>query len=1217
MARIIVITIIVLNAIILTAKSQSIDHKVFLLGNLPDIKDPEAFATRFTRLLKSVKEPYTILINGDLITGKPTGQNTQPFKELLTKVNDISEGNIIIIPGDRDWDNSGKNGWEYVKQLEELVLGWGLDKVQWPNDDACPGPKDILLSDNLMLITIDTQWWNHPYRKPTPADADCKIATGADYYEELTELIDENDNKNVLIAGHYPIMANGHFGGRFSLGQWLFPLPVIQGFITSFRQNIGRPADLSNKNYQPFAQKMTNVLKDYNSLIYAGTHEKNLEIIKDSANYFVNGGIISQDGYSAANENVVFSSEKPGVLAIDYYKNGSVSTTVYRSKGNIYAKEKEITLFGSICAPTDPANLKNKRFMPCHKEPVVRHGYPTTNKDTLAIAGPEYRKGPLFKFFFGNHYRKSWTTPVRVGFLNMDTAKGGLTPYAVGGGRQTKSLKLKGGDGMEYVFRSVNKNPIKALPYELRGTVISSVVKDQTTTQQPYGAMAASVLLGELDIYHARPTLYMLPDGPALGNFKNEFGNMLGMLEAKPYNPDKVDSAFAGAKEIERSLRMFRDLYEDNDNDIADEEFVKARVFDILVGDWGKHEDNWKWIGFEKEKGLRYHPFPRDRDHVFSRWDGLLPWIADREWAKPSGENFDYKIKGLRSLMWQARHLDRALANEATKEDWLAAAATIQDKVTDSVIENAVQNMPPEIYEPDGRIIEEKLKARKKDLEKYAEEYYLILAKEVDVIGSEKDEYFEVERKENGTVEVQMFKIKDGEIGKLLYRRTFYPKETKEIRLFGLDDEDVFNIHGHTDKSILLRIVPGPAQDSITDTSSVSGWGKKTLVYEADEKECHNLTGEAKSINSRYPDAYIYNRTAFEYNTYLPLVYISYNVDNGLGIHGGVSFTRQKYGKPGFSSQHFVNATATTLGNVVIDYEGRWKYTVGKWDAFVNGTAGIPNNINYYFGRGNNTNKGDSLFDSDYYDVQYNTISINTGLVRDFLKFSSLRVEAGYEKNSEELKEDNIISIPEGANDPSIPGMQVQDFLIAKIKLDLDFRDQVNLSKRGMRLFLNYKNGTYLRETKYDDFGIASGSLEQYMSNYWNNPVTIGLRVGGSTSFGDVPFYHLKYLGQKNDLKGFRRNRFTGKSTAFLNSELRVQLLDTKTKLIPLKIGLRGFVDSGRVFDDLNDDNGWHTGYGAGFYIVPLRERFSLNLSVSFSEEEPALILFSLGNVFN
>ena len=66
------------------------------------------------------------------------------------------------------------------------------------------------------------------------------------------------------------------------------------------------------------------------------------------------------------------------------------------------------------------------------------------------------------------------------------------------------------------------------------------IVKDQTTTQHPYGAMAADILLNEFGIIHAHPKLYIMPDDPKLGPFQKEFGNMLGMLEENPGNPKKV-----------------------------------------------------------------------------------------------------------------------------------------------------------------------------------------------------------------------------------------------------------------------------------------------------------------------------------------------------------------------------------------------------------------------------------------------------------------------------------------------------------------------------------------------------------------------------------------------------------------------------------------------------------------------------------------------------
>ena len=58
--------------------------------------------------------------------------------------------------------------------------------------------------------------------------------------------------------------------------------------------------------------------------------------------------------------------------------------------------------------------------------------------------------------------------PVSVPYLDLDDTHGGLTIYKKGGGRQTTSLKFRSGNGSVYTFRSVNKDPTKALNYILK-----------------------------------------------------------------------------------------------------------------------------------------------------------------------------------------------------------------------------------------------------------------------------------------------------------------------------------------------------------------------------------------------------------------------------------------------------------------------------------------------------------------------------------------------------------------------------------------------------------------------------------------------------------------------------------------------------------------------------------------------------------------------------
>src|SRR6185436_5377474 len=68
------------------------------------------------------------------------------------------------------------------------------------------------------------------------------------------------------------------------------------------------------------------------------------------------------------------------------------------------------------------------------------------------------------EFFWGKHYRKEWGTSVNIPVLDMKTFKGGLTPDKLGGGHQSKSLRVIAADGKEYVLRTVEKDLTPLVP---------------------------------------------------------------------------------------------------------------------------------------------------------------------------------------------------------------------------------------------------------------------------------------------------------------------------------------------------------------------------------------------------------------------------------------------------------------------------------------------------------------------------------------------------------------------------------------------------------------------------------------------------------------------------------------------------------------------------------------------------------------------------------
>src|SRR3954470_835225 len=116
---------------------------------------------------------------------------------------------------------------------------------------------------------------------------------------------------------------------------------------------------------------------------------------------------------------------------------------------------------------------------------------PVTDSLVVSLpAGKQYKASNSKMFWWGEHYRREWITEVRFPILNLDTARGGLTPQKVGGGHQTKTLRLLGGDGREYVLRTIDKSLDVLIPDEFKGTFVNDLVNDQISTAHPYGPLA-------------------------------------------------------------------------------------------------------------------------------------------------------------------------------------------------------------------------------------------------------------------------------------------------------------------------------------------------------------------------------------------------------------------------------------------------------------------------------------------------------------------------------------------------------------------------------------------------------------------------------------------------------------------------------------------------------------------------------------------------------
>ena len=386
----------------------------------------------------------------------------------------------------------------------------------------------------------------------------------------------------------------------------------------------------------------------------------------------------------------------------------------------------------------------------------------------------------------------------------------------------------------------------------------------------PFQPMADAV-----GVYHTNPQLVYVPDDPRLGIYQEDFAEGLFLYEERPAGDWRDLSSFGNSKDIISTLDVIDNLKDKKRHLIDERQVVVSRLFDIVIGDWDRHDDQWRWASQKKDGFTHYQPIPRDRDQAFFWGDGTLLAFSSHKWGNPKTQGFHHQIRDVNGLEFNARWFDRTFLTQSDWPQWLEAVEVIQTKLTDEVIQQGLSELPPEILAINGSTIEAKLKQRRNDLRKYARQYYEFISQHVDVVGTKHEELFVVERLANGKTQVQVSSLnKDGEVQFVRYQRTFDPEVTQEIRLYGRGGQDKFRIQGTSKAQITVRVMGGKGKDEVENQAQGTA-AAKVLFYDNSNKD-NRVTGTVADRTSPGNAANKYNRKAFKYNTLLPLIMASF-----------------------------------------------------------------------------------------------------------------------------------------------------------------------------------------------------------------------------------------------------------------------------------------------------------------------------------------------------
>lgn len=345
--------------------------------------------------------------------------------------------------------------------------------------------------------------------------------------------------------------------------------------------------------------------------------------------------------------------------------------------------------------------------------------------DSLTIAASTlYQANDLKKMMQGEHYRKAWSTPIQVKIAFLDTLLGGLTVVKEGGGNQTKSLKLEDSIGNKYTLRSINKNPDPLVPEFAKTLGLENIIVDGISAQHPYAATVVAVLADAAHIHHTQPKIYFIPKQDALQEFNENYGNKLFLFEHETESDANWTSEDNVSKIIETDDLQELKLELGESLKIDERALVRARLFDLVIGDWDRHAKQWGWIIKEQDGRQIAIPLPADRDNAFFSISGLIPNIIASKNVTPEMRPFQADIDYMPGLI---HDFDIYFLKSTPKHVFMEEAKALQQLLTDKVIKKAMRQWPSQIYELDGKDIEKKLKSRRDQLLKYAEEFKRVL----------------------------------------------------------------------------------------------------------------------------------------------------------------------------------------------------------------------------------------------------------------------------------------------------------------------------------------------------------------------------------------------------------------------------------------------------------------------------------------------------------
>ncbi|MFN6944134.1 MAG: metallophosphoesterase [Cytophagaceae bacterium] len=1172
-------------------------HSIYLIGDAgePQLGQQEPVLQLLRQHLEGDSNSSVIFLGDNIYRrGLPAegASNREQAEQRLTEQLLILEnykGRPFFVSGNHDWDYMGEGGFAAILRQEQFIEQYlGKRNVFIPGD-GCPGPYPVRLSENTILIAIDSQWWLHEHLKPYGNCGDCPARNENDFLIRLEDLLNKYSNEHIVIAAHHPLVSNGNHGGYFNLKDHLFPLtlvrrklyipmPLIGSLYPLYRSFGGTAQDIAHYRYQEYVNSLLLSIGDRPNVTFVAGHDHNLQFHRLGNLSHIISGSGSKTDHVRGGRGASFTYKEKGFCRIRYYSNGETHAEYFVPKDN---EQKQKMVFGTTLYTL-------REDIPPLYCTLPAVAYADSMVSTTIVE--DAKKIPQNRWLLKNAYHTLWRERVNIPLMDLREQEGGLLPI----GRTFDpglSLRLMNINEENFLFDLTQKivtDPSASQWMDLRYSQRSRI-----TGQHPFATLSAEYYSSVLQLLHTKSTLRKMPDDDCLGPFREEFGNQTGFFREQATGEHPEKEYLGGAETLIGYTRLLDLLERDYTHQIDTMEYLKSRLLDMLLGDWNRDEDSYRWAGFKKDGRTIFRPVAINREHAFYNSIGIVAWLSHRSWGLAEIENFDKDYRNAWNLNRIANPMDRRLLSFTEWSQWESVLRQIQNQLSDQEIQEGLNTFPEEISSSHKEELFAKLKNRRETLIDVGRRYYLRVVNYVDLYGTDESELFEIHRVDNIRTEVRVTRLdEDLEPAEVISHRIYFTAKTNEIRVYSMGGSDVIQVTGTANRGPILRLIGGNGHDTYYDSSSL-GRGA-VQIYDLAEGNTIEKGPDTRLRLSYDERVYSPDMVSYFENQRQPYSDMHYNIDDGLFLYLGGTHTSYGFRRNPYKSRHRISVGRAFLtGSNHFSYVGDHRNIVGNnhWGNTV--SLFLPYFMNVF------------QPDGSYQSLFMDHLKAYSYFYRQ--PYSFLRTGLGVHAE--------FFHLPEGPPD-RISGEPIEETVFhagLRYFFEVGTRDQNHNPTRGIIL----RGNAIFNKNLHG----LNGFFQRYSSDFTfyispNIPfqLTLASRTGAAATGGEFEFYQANALGQAENLRGFRRTRFLGANIFYQNTEIRSQVVRFRLAYVPVMAGISAHSDLGRAWGNYAHDTSWHFGYGGGAWLN-FYNRIIVSGAYTISEEE-RLVTMQLGFPF-